>query len=72
MVAKEGEPNSSVWKQENMTAWKRGDWNCTVSAAFELSSTPDAFHLKEVLRAQKGDEAIFSREKVSVIKRDLL
>jgi hypothetical protein len=55
-----------------MTAWKRGDWNCTVSAAFELSSTPDAFHLKEVLRAQKGDAEVFSREKVSVIKRDLL
>jgi putative CocE/NonD family hydrolase len=72
VVAKEGEANSSVWKQENMTAWKRGDWNCTVSAAFELSSTPDAFHLKEVLRAQKGDKEIFSREKVSVIKRELL
>jgi putative CocE/NonD family hydrolase len=72
VVMKEGEPNSSVWKQENMTGWKRGDWNCTVSAAFELTSTPEEFHLKEVLRASKGDEEIFKREKISTIKRDLL
>ena len=25
VVAKEGEANSSVWKQENMTAWQRGE-----------------------------------------------
>jgi hypothetical protein len=69
---KEGDPNSCVWRQENLTGWKRGDWDCTVSAAFELSSTRDEFHLKEVLRAKKGDEEIFKREKISTIKRDLL
>jgi len=69
---KEGDPNSSVWRQENTTAWKRGDWDCTVSAAFELSSTRHEFQLKEVLRAKKGDEEIFKREKISVIKRELL
>jgi putative CocE/NonD family hydrolase len=67
-----GDPNSSVWKQENMTGWKRGDWNCTVSAAFELTSTPDEFHLKETLRATKDGAEIFKREKVSTIKRDLV
>jgi uncharacterized protein len=72
MAIKEGEPNSGVWTQENMTAWKRGDWNCTVSAAFELTSTPEEFRLKEVLRAKKGDEEIFEREQFSTIKRDLL
>jgi uncharacterized protein len=72
VVVKEGDANSSVWKQENMTAWKRGEWNCSVSAAFELTSTPQEFHLKEVLRAKKGDEEIFSREKISAIKRDLI
>jgi uncharacterized protein len=72
VVMKEGDANSSVWKQENMTAWRRGDWNCSVSAAFELTSTPEEFHLTEVLRAKKGDEEIFKREKVSTIKRDLL
>jgi uncharacterized protein len=69
---KEGDPNSGMWKQENMTGWKRGDWNCAVSAAFELTSTADEFHLKEVLRAYKGDDQVFSREKISIIKRDLL
>jgi uncharacterized protein len=72
VVMREGDANSSVWKQENMTAWKRGDWNCSVSAAFELTSTPEEFHLTEVLRAKKGDEEIFKREKVSTIKRDLI
>ena len=72
VTVKEGEANSSVWKQENMTAWKRGDWDCTVSAAFELTSTAEEFHLKEVLRAKKGEAEIFNREKISRIKRDLL
>ena len=72
VVIKEGDANSSVWKQENMTAWRRGAWNCSVSAAFELTSTPNEFHLKEVLHAKKGDEEIFSREKSSIIKRDLI
>jgi putative CocE/NonD family hydrolase len=72
VVMTEGDANSSVWKQENMTAWKRGDWNCSVNASFELTSTPDAFHLTEVLRAKKGDEEIFKRENNSTIKRELL
>jgi len=69
---KEGDPNSSVWKQENMTGWKRGEWDCAVSAAFELTSTPSHFHLTEMLRAKKGSEEIFKREKTSIIERDLL
>ena len=70
LLIKEGEANSGVWKQENMTGWKRGDWNCAVSAAFELTSTPSEFHLKEWLRATKDDAEIFKREKISAIKRD--
>jgi uncharacterized protein len=72
LVIKEGEPNSGSWTQENMTAWKRGDWDCTVSAAFELTSTPQEFRVREVLRAKKGDEEIFKREQLSTIKRNLL
>ncbi len=72
LVIKEGQPNSSAWTQENMTAWKRGDWDCTVSASFELTSTPEEFRLTEVLRAKKGDTEIFKREQFSTIKRDLL
>jgi uncharacterized protein len=72
LTIKEGDPNSGVWTQENMTGWKRGDWDCTVSASFELRSTPEEFHLREVLRASKADEEIFKRERVSTIKRHLL
>jgi hypothetical protein len=71
-VIKEGDPNSCVWKQENMTGWKRGEWQCSVSAAFELTSTREEFHLKEVLRASRGDLEIFRREKSGTIKRDLI
>ncbi len=72
LLIEEGQPNSGVWSQENMTAWRRGEWDCTVSAAFELTSTPEEFRLKEVLRAKKGDQEIFKREQFSTIKRDLL
>jgi hypothetical protein len=68
----EGDPNSGVWQQQNLTAWKRGEWDCTVSAEFELRSTAAEFHLKEVLRAKKGESEIFKREKISAIKRHLL
>jgi uncharacterized protein len=71
-VIQEGTPNSSVWSQENMTAWKRGEWDCAVSAAFELTSTPKAFHLKETLQAKQDGREIFKREKISTIPRDLL
>jgi hypothetical protein len=71
-VIQEGTPNSSLWSQENMTAWKRGEWDCAVSAAFELTSTPQAFHLKETLQAKQDGREIFKREKISTIPRDLL
>ena len=72
MAIDEGLPNSCVWSQENMTAWKRGEWDCAVSAAFELSSTAEEFRLKEVLQAKKNGQEIFKREQFSTIKRDLL
>jgi putative CocE/NonD family hydrolase len=72
LMIKEGEPNSGMWAQQNSTTWKRGDWDCTVSAAYELTSTPEEFRLKEVLHAKKGDRDIFKREQFSTIKRELL
>jgi uncharacterized protein len=66
-----GNPNSSVWSQRNSTRWRRGEWDCTVSATFELTSTATDFHLRESLHASKGNQEFFTREQVSVIKRDL-
>ena len=67
-----GNPNSSVWSQRNSTRWRRGEWDCTVSASFELTSTATDFHLRESLHASKGYQEFFTREQVSVIKRDLI
>jgi putative CocE/NonD family hydrolase len=64
--------NSSIWSQRNSTRWRRGEWDCTVSAEFELTSTATDFHLRESLRAKKGDQDFFAREQVTVIKRDLI
>ena len=66
-----GKPNSSLWAQHNSTRWRRGGWDCTVSASFELTSTATDFHLRESLHAKSGDQEIFSREQVTLIKRDL-
>ena len=72
LTVRPGDANSSVWRQENSTSWKRGDWDCTVSAAFELTSTAQELRLKETLEARKGDQEIFKREQFSTIERDLL
>jgi putative CocE/NonD family hydrolase len=72
LTVEDGAPNSGVWRQENMTGWKRGAWDCAVSASFELTSTPTEFRLRETLQAKKGDQEIFSREQFSTIARDLL
>ena len=72
LAVTEGQANSSVWTQENTTSWKRGEWDCGVSAGFELRSTSEEFRVKEVLRAMKGGQEIFRREQFSTIKRELV
>jgi hypothetical protein len=67
-----GDPNTCIWRQQEIAGWKRGDWDCTVITGFELTSTPEEFHLKEYVLARRGDKQIFEREKKSNIKRDLL
>jgi hypothetical protein len=68
----EGDPNSGLWRQQNIAGFKRGDWDCTVTSGFELTSTADEFHLREYLRAKKGETQIFEREKFSKIGRHLI
>ena len=68
----QGQPNSGLWRQQNIAGFKRGDWDCRVTTGFELTSTPQEFHLKEYLRAHKGDTQVFEREKLSKIPRTLL
>ena len=66
------DPNTCLWRQQNIAGFKRGDWDCTVTSGFELTSTAEEFHLREYTRAQKGETQIFEREKVSKIKRNLI
>ena len=55
----EGRPNTSVWRDARTRSWKRGESEYAVVSAFELTSTEQEFHLKESLRAKKGDTLIF-------------
>ena len=66
-------PNSSIWSQSNSTCWMcDDDWNCSVTAMFQLTSTVTDFHVKETLCAMKGEKEVFKREYVTVIQRDLM
>ena len=68
----EGAPNSCVWKQENIVGYKRGDWDCRIVAAYELTSTADAFVVRESLNVTKGGEIFFRQETLSKIDRHLI
>jgi hypothetical protein len=64
--------NSVAISEYRITRWRRGEWDCTVSADFELTSTRTDFHLRESLHAKKGDQEFFSCEQMTVIKRHLV
>jgi putative CocE/NonD family hydrolase len=68
----EGQPNSGVWKQQTSGRFQRGDWDCRSIAAYELTSTPKTFVVKESLKLMKGEELFFEQETVSTIDRNLV
>ena len=68
----EGDPNSCVWRQETVGGFKRGDWDCRTVASYEITSTRDAFLLKETLKITKGGEIFFQQETQSKIGRNLV
>jgi uncharacterized protein len=68
----EGQPNSCVWKQEIRGGFKRGDWDCRSTTAYELTSTPTTFSIKESVKLMKGEELFFEQETVSTIERKLV
>ena len=67
----EGEPLSSRWEHRVCVAWKRGDWDCAVEAACELTSTAEAFQLTETLVVRRDGEVIFEHRDAGEIARDL-
>jgi hypothetical protein len=68
----EGQPNSCVWKQENHGGFKRGDWDCRSTTAYEVTSTAETFTIKESIKLMKDGEVFFEQESVSTIERDLV
>jgi putative CocE/NonD family hydrolase len=68
----EGQPNSCVWKQETHGGFKRGDWDCRSTAAYEITSTAKTFTVRESVKLMKDGELFFEQETVSSIERDLL
>ena len=68
----EGKADSCRMRMARSTSWKRGDWDCTIEFGSDMTSTKDAFHLREWVVAKKGGQEIFRREHPSVLRRDLL
>ena len=68
----EGQPNSCIWRQESRGGFKRGDWDCRSTTAYELTSTPTTFIIKESVKLMKGEEIFFEQETVSTIERNLV
>lgn len=68
----EGQPNSGRWRQEGMSAWARGDWDCSVTAVVELTSTATTFQVAESLVAKKAGAVIFERRSERAIPRRLV
>jgi len=53
---REDDPNSGAWTHRALSSWKRGDWDCTVDATCELTSTEDEFQISEGLTASLAGE----------------
>ena len=69
---KRGDNSSCVWKGEHTIGFKRGGWDCTIYAAFKLTSTPEEFFIEEMLQASESDKVVFERGHKGSIQRDLV
>jgi uncharacterized protein len=72
MSITDGDPNSSVWRLQWFNHISRGAWNTTTRSTMELTSTPDAFRIRESISALEGDKVAFERSADNTIKRDLM
>jgi len=72
MSIKEGDPNSSRWKLEWFSRFKRAGWDTTLRSTLELTSTPEEFRMQESIHALEGETVVFERRWDNKIKRDLM
>jgi hypothetical protein len=68
----EGDPNSCTWAGGSLFRAERGCWDVAVTGAFEVTSTPEAFHIKETIQAREEQVPIFERSWSHTLKRDLM
>ena len=68
----EEKPNAGLWRQQAVSTWSRGDWDCTVTATLELKSTPIDFQLAEGLVAKSAGKVIYEHHSTSSVRRNLV
>jgi hypothetical protein len=68
----EGNPNSCTWAGGYLFRAERGSWNATVTGTFEVTSSSDAFHVKETIQAREAEVPVFERSWRHTLKRDLM
>ncbi len=66
------DPLSSRWRQTVRSSWRRGDWNCSIEASYELACDASAFRLRESLRAFANGEDVITVANETRIPRDFL
>ncbi len=73
MEHREGYPNSCRWQGDFLQRYERADWGANLLVAqFDLSSTAQAFQLKESIRATHDGTVLFERSWDTTIARDLM
>lgn len=60
------------WTHRIESRWRRGAWDCGVTAESTLTSDPDAFIVSESLVARRGERVVFRRRSRRRIRRDLV
>ncbi|MGH8250567.1 MAG: CocE/NonD family hydrolase [Steroidobacteraceae bacterium] len=73
MELREGQPNSCRWQGDFLHRYERAGWGANLLVAhFDLSSTAEAFQLKESIRATLDGTVLFERSWDNNIARDLM
>jgi putative CocE/NonD family hydrolase len=67
-----GDPNSGRWRVWQKVRYTRGDWDCQVESAVELTSTAADFEVRERLTARRSKRVVFEREDRTTVPRDLM
>ncbi len=68
----EGDPGSCTWTGGYLFRVERGSWDAAVSGTFEVTSTSEAFHIKETIQAREEEVPVFERSWSHTVKRDLM